>query len=127
MESLLIKLIIICPLISILISNFLFYKNLKKSNLSFFKMRIIYFITSIVILFLVFCLIQIYIAKVLAFLIPDPDNSNKQIIFESFFLFFFLFFYFVFQYLINRFVFKKIIKKYSLNEFEKIGINEIDG
>ena len=119
-------LIMICPIISIIISNLLFYKKLKNNNLSLLKIKIIYLISSIVNLFGVVCLIQIYIARTLDFLIPNTGNLNRQILFESFFLFFVLFFYFFFQYLINRFIFKKIIKKYSINDFEEIGLNVND-
>ncbi len=118
--------ILICLFSSMFLSLFLFNNKLKEIKLNLRKTKILYSIISFFIILISIFLVVILIDFVEIYLIPHIKDYRNTIIYRTVILFNVILLYFIFQYITDNIFLKKINKKYKINEFEKIGINEFD-
>lgn len=110
-----------CLVISIFISNFIFVKNLKGSNLKLKKTKILYFFISILSVLIAISLVIISIGFIEDYLFPEINDFNRTLLYRAILLLFVIFIYYIFQYVLNKLFLKKIIKKSKIEAYTEIG------
>lgn len=112
-----------CLVLSIFISNLIFIKESKKSNLKLRKTKLYYFFMSVFSLVLVFFILIIYFGFIEDNLFPDISNFRKTLWYRALILPFVIFFYFIFQYLVYKSFIKKINQKRTNEDYKEIGLD----